>query len=44
VLGGWAIGVGSAFLIHLIAGRPPFVRDVDLERVEAEPDPLPISA
>jgi membrane-associated phospholipid phosphatase len=44
VLGGWAIGVGSAFLIHLIAGRPPFGRDVDPERVEAEPDPLPASA
>jgi membrane-associated phospholipid phosphatase len=44
VIGGWAIGVGSAFLIHLIAGRPPFVREVDLERAEVEPDPLPASA
>jgi membrane-associated phospholipid phosphatase len=43
VLGGWAIGVGSAFLVHLIAGRPPFTRDVDQERVEAEPDPIPAS-
>ncbi len=44
VLGGWAIGVGSAFTIHLIAGRPPFTRDVDPARVEAEPDPVPVSA
>jgi membrane-associated phospholipid phosphatase len=44
VIGGWAIGVGSAFAIHLIAGRPPFTRDVDPERVEAEPNPLPASA
>jgi glycosyltransferase 2 family protein len=44
VIGGWAIGVGSAFLVHVIAGRPPFARDVDLERVEAEPDPIPASA
>jgi undecaprenyl-diphosphatase len=44
VLGGWAIGVGSAFMIHLIAGRPPFTRDVDPARVEAEPDPVPVSA
>ena len=44
VLGGWAIGVGSAFAIHLIAGRPPFTRDVDPARVEAEPDPVPVSA
>ncbi len=44
VLGGWAIGVGSAFAIHLIAGRPPFTRDVDPARVEAEPDPVPLSA
>ena len=41
VLGGWAIGIGSAFIVHLIAGRPPFTRDVDPERVEAEPDPVP---
>jgi undecaprenyl-diphosphatase len=44
VLGGWAIGVGSAFIIHFIAGRPPFTRDVDQTRVEAEPDPVPASA
>jgi membrane-associated phospholipid phosphatase len=43
VLGGWALGIGSAFLVHLIAGRPPFTRDVDPERVEAEPDPIPAS-
>jgi undecaprenyl-diphosphatase len=43
VLGGWAIGIGSAFLVHLIAGRPPFTRDVDQQRVEAEPDPVPAS-
>lgn len=44
VIGGWAIGTGAAFGIHLIAGRPPFTRDVDQELVEAEPDPLPVSA
>jgi undecaprenyl-diphosphatase len=44
VLGGWAIGVGSAFLVHLIAGRPPLTRPVDPEQVEAEPDPLPASS
>jgi membrane-associated phospholipid phosphatase len=43
VLGGWAIGVGSAFIVHLIAGRPPLTRSVDPEQVEAEPDPLPAS-
>ena len=43
VLGGWAIGVGSAFVVHLIAGRPPLTRPVDQAQVEAEPDPLPAS-
>jgi membrane-associated phospholipid phosphatase len=43
VIGGWAIGVGSAFAVHLIAGRPPFTRDVDPKRVDAEKDPLPAS-
>jgi len=44
VFGGWAIGVGSAFVVHLIAGRPPLTRAVDPELVEAEPDPLPASS
>jgi membrane-associated phospholipid phosphatase len=44
VIGGWSIGVGSAFIVHCIAGRPPFTRDVDQARVEAEPDPVPASA
>ncbi len=44
VLGGWAMGVGSAFVVHLIAGRPPLTRAVDQERVEAEQDPLPASS
>ena len=44
VLGGWAIGVGSAFIVHLIAGRPPLTRAVDPAQVEAEQDPLPASS
>lgn len=44
VLGGWAIGIGSAFIVHLIAGRPPLTRAVDPEQVEAEQDPLPSSS
>jgi membrane-associated phospholipid phosphatase len=44
VIGGWAIGVASAFIVHFVAGRPPFTRDVDQERVEAEADPIPASA
>jgi membrane-associated phospholipid phosphatase len=43
VVGGWAIGVGSAFVVHLIAGRPPLTRAVDQAQVEAEPDPQPAS-
>ena len=44
VVGGWAIGVGSAFIVHLIAGRPPLTRPVDPAQVEAEQDPLPASS
>jgi len=44
VVGGWAIGVGSAFIVHLIAGRPPLTRAVDPAQVEAEQDPLPASS
>ena len=44
VVGGWAIGIGSAFAVHLIAGRPPLTRAVDAAQVEAEPDPLPASS
>jgi membrane-associated phospholipid phosphatase len=44
VIGGWAIGVTSAFAVHFIAGRPPFTRVVDPARVEAEADPVPASA
>jgi undecaprenyl-diphosphatase len=44
VIGGWAIGVGSAFIVHLIAGRPPLTRAVDTAQVEAEQDPLPASS
>jgi len=44
VLGGWAMGVGSAFVVHLIAGRPPLTQAVDQEQVEAEQDPLPASS
>ena len=44
VIGGWSIGAGSAFIVHFIAGRPPFTRDVDPARVEAERDPVPASA
>jgi membrane-associated phospholipid phosphatase len=43
VLGGWAIGIGAAFVVHLIAGRPPLTRTVDPEQVEAEQDPIPAS-
>jgi undecaprenyl-diphosphatase len=43
VLGGWAIGVASGCIVHLIAGRPPFTRTVDPARVEAEPDPAPLT-
>jgi len=44
VVGGWAIGVGSAFIVHLIAGRPPLTRPADPAQVEAELDPLPASS
>jgi undecaprenyl-diphosphatase len=42
VIGGWGIGVGCAFLVHLVAGRPPFKRVItrDPARVAAQGQPL----
>jgi undecaprenyl-diphosphatase len=42
VIGGWGIGVGCAFLVHLVARRPPFKRIItrDPARAAAQEQPL----
>jgi undecaprenyl-diphosphatase len=42
VIGGWGIGVGCAFLVHLVARRPPFKRIItrDPARVAETEQPL----